>query len=46
MSPPGLALRASLSAASLASAPEFVKNTVPPSEPEARRSARRDIGSV
>ena len=31
-SPPGLALRASLSAASTASAPEFVKNTLPPSE--------------
>ena len=46
MSPPRLALRASLSAASTASAPEFVKNTRPPSELSARRSASRAIGSV
>jgi hypothetical protein len=46
ISPPRLALRASLSAASTASAPLLVKKTPPPSELIARRSARRDIGSV
>ena len=46
ISPPLLALRASFSAASTASAPEFVKNTVPPRDPDASRCASRLIGSV
>ena len=46
MSPPRLALRASFSAASTASAPEFVKNTRPPSELCASRSASFAIGAV
>ena len=45
-SPPGRRLRASLSAASTASAPELVKNTLPPSERAASRPARRSEGSV
>ncbi len=46
MSPPGLALRTSFSAASLASAPELVKNTPPPSDEVASRSASCVIGAV
>ena len=42
----GLALRATLSAASLASVPELAKWTLPPSDDAARRSARRRPGSV
>ena len=44
--PPGRRLRASFSAASLASAPELQKNTLPPSERAVSRSASRVIGSV
>jgi hypothetical protein len=40
------ALRTSLMAASFASAPEFAKNTRPPSEASDSRSARRPMGSV
>ena len=44
-SPRGRALRTSLIAASFASAPEFVKNTTPPSERVVSRSASRTIGA-
>ena len=44
--PPGRRLRASFRAASLASAPELQKNTLPPSERAVSRSASRVIGSV
>ena len=44
-SPRGRALRTSLIAASFASAPEFVKNTTPPSELSVRREASRIIGA-
>ena len=45
-SPFGRALRTSLIAASLASAPELQKNTTPPSEREHNREARRTFGSL
>jgi len=45
-SPAGRALRASLIAASLASAPELQKKTLPPRLDRDRRSARRIAGSV
>jgi hypothetical protein len=44
--PPGLALRATLSAASTASVPELAKWTLPPSDDSARRAASRIPGSV
>ena len=44
--PPWRALRAHLIAASIASAPELVKKTLPPSELSDSRAASRDIGSV
>ena len=43
-SPPGLALRATLSAASLASVPELAKWTLPPSEDSARRCGQPQPG--
>src|SRR4051794_15645729 len=46
MSPPGRRLRASFSAASLASAPELAKNTPPPSERSTSRAASRSPGSL
>ena len=46
MSPPRRRLRASLIAHSMASAPEFVKKTFPPSERSDRRRASRIAGSV
>ncbi len=46
ISPPCRWRRASLIAHSLASAPEFVKNTLPPSELADSRSARRIAGPV
>ena len=46
MVPRGLALRATFSAASLASVPELAKCTLPPSEDSARRRASRSPGSV
>ena len=46
MVPCGLALRATLIAASLASVPELAKCTLPPSEDSASRWARRSPGSV
>ena len=45
-SPPVRRLRASLSAHSIASAPELQRNTRPPSERSASRLARRMPGSV
>src|SRR4051794_39794345 len=45
ISPRGRNLRTSFSAASLASAPLFVKNTPPPSDDATRRSASRRIGA-
>ena len=45
-SPPGRARRTSLIAASTASAPELVKNTLPPSDRSLSRAARRIAGSV
>ena len=46
ISPPRRRLRASLIAHSMASAPEFVKNTLPPSERSDSRRASRIAGSV
>ena len=46
MSPPRRALRISLIAASLASAPELAKYTTPPRELAARRSASLTIGAL
>ena len=45
-SPPGRARRTSLIAASTASAPELVKNTLPPSDRSDSRRASRITGSV
>ena len=45
-SPPGFALRTTLSAASLASAPELPNRTLPPSEDSESRSASAAIGAV
>src|SRR4051794_8800546 len=46
ISPPGRRLRASFSAASLASAPELEKKTPPPSERSTSRAASRSPGSL
>ena len=46
MSPRGRALRTSLIAASLASAPELQKNTMPPSDREASRAASSTLGAL